>query len=91
MSFSPGRSLVRQAENGTASSNRLLTDILAPRHIGDHGAGLGDRRQNPSPMFVAPPATSLVTRDHRYPAHAVQLASLIEPTYLRSIPDLPRS
>ena len=54
--------------------------ILATRYIGDHGARLGNRRQYPRPVFVAPSAAPLATRDQCHPTHAVQLASLIKPT-----------
>jgi hypothetical protein len=55
-------------------------NILAPRHIGDHRARLGDRRQYPRPVFVSPSAPPFAARDQCHPTHAVQLASLIKPT-----------
>ena len=55
-------------------------DILATRHIGDNRAGLFDRRQDPSPIFIAPAPAPLAARDQCHPNHAVQLASLIKTT-----------
>jgi hypothetical protein len=55
-------------------------NILAARKIGDNSAGFRNRRQNPSPVFLAPPTASFTARDQCHPTHAVQLASLINPT-----------
>jgi hypothetical protein len=60
-------------------------DIGPPRHFRHHRPGLGDLRQNPRPLVLAPMPPPLAARHQRHPTHAVQLASLIKPTYLRSI------
>jgi hypothetical protein len=49
-------------------------------HLRNHRAGLVNRRQYPSAIFAGPTPTPLVIRYQCHPTHAVQLASLMNPT-----------
>lgn len=64
-----------------AASDEARADVLAPRH---------NRRPRRSPPISASGlrfsiGAAFAARDQCYPTHAVQLASLIKPTYLPSI------
>jgi len=58
--------------------DKARAHIHATRHIRHSRDRPGDGRENPNPVFVAPPSTPLAARNQCHPTHAVQLASLMK-------------
>ena len=54
-------------------------NVLATRHLRNHRPGFRNGRENPRPVFVAPPPAALGAGNHRHSSHAAQLTSLIKP------------
>lgn len=65
--------------------DKARADIRAPRNFRSDRARLRDLRQNPRTLLIAPAPPTFVPRDQCHPTHAVQLASLLKPAWLRRI------